>query len=69
MSSFCEMTSTLRVFDFLYYYSHLCIATMVGGAYINGTAEAVGRDGIVWAIAPVSYNIGIAIGIHFAAQK
>ena len=35
---------------------------MVGGAYINGTAEAVGRDGIVWAVAPVSFNVGVVIG-------
>ena len=35
---------------------------MVGVAYINGTAEVVGRDGIVWLIAPISYNVGDVIG-------
>ncbi|KAK3086096.1 hypothetical protein FSP39_013500 [Pinctada imbricata] len=44
-------------------------ATMVGGAYINGTAEAVGRDGFIWIVASVSYNIGILIAGVFIAPK
>ncbi|VDI81741.1 Hypothetical predicted protein, partial [Mytilus galloprovincialis] len=27
-------------------------ATLVGGAYINGTAEVMGRDGLIWCVAP-----------------
>ena len=37
----------------------------MGGAYINGTAEVVGRDGIAWAVAPASYTIGIVIGMDY----
>jgi hypothetical protein len=39
------------------------LATAVGGAYINGTAEVMGRDGIVWTFAPVGFAIGISIGM------
>ena len=38
------------------------VATGVGGAYINGTAEVIGRDGILWTIPPLSMFIGISIG-------
>ncbi|CAG2255777.1 CHT1 [Mytilus edulis] len=36
-------------------------ATLVGGAYINGTAEVMGRDGLIWCVAPVGFTIGIII--------
>jgi hypothetical protein len=35
---------------------------MVGGAYINGTAESMGRDGFLWTIGPIGYNISLLIG-------
>lgn len=35
---------------------------MVGGAYINGTAEVIARDGLVWTIGPIGYNISIFLG-------
>ncbi|VDI21487.1 solute carrier family 5 (high affinity choline transporter), member 7 [Mytilus galloprovincialis] len=44
-------------------------ATMVGGAYINGTAEVMGRDGLVWCFAPVGFCIGIIIAALFYAPK
>lgn len=36
---------------------------MVGGAYINGTAESMGRDGLLWTIGPVGYNISLLLGL------
>jgi len=30
-------------------------ATWVGGGYINGTAEVVFRDGLIWCQAPLGY--------------
>ncbi|KAJ8303641.1 hypothetical protein KUTeg_020037 [Tegillarca granosa] len=38
--------------------------TMVGGGFINGTAEAMGRDGLIWSIAPITYNFGVAMGTY-----
>ncbi|KAK3085346.1 hypothetical protein FSP39_001870 [Pinctada imbricata] len=32
-------------------------ASVIGGAYILGTAEVVGRDGLIWAIAPVFFSL------------
>ena len=37
-------------------------ATSVGGGVINGTAEEVYKNGIVWAQAPVGYPISMFIG-------
>lgn len=34
-------------------------ATMVGGAYINGTAESMARDGLLWTIGPIGYNLSL----------
>ena len=44
-------------------------ATWVGGGYINGTAESVYTDGLVWAQAPWGYAISLAIGGMFFAKK
>lgn len=44
-------------------------ATNVGGAYINGTAETIGRDGLVWTIAPIAYNIGVIVAAIIYAPK
>lgn len=35
---------------------------MVGGAYISGTASEIATKGLVNTIAPIGYNIGLAIG-------
>ncbi|XP_060079936.1 high-affinity choline transporter 1-like [Ylistrum balloti] len=53
----------------LFVASFTTAATMVGGGYINGTAEAMGRDGLVWAIGPIGYNIGMAIAGVVIAPK
>ncbi|ESP01430.1 hypothetical protein LOTGIDRAFT_177946 [Lottia gigantea] len=37
-------------------------ATLVGGAYINGTAEILASSGVVWAQAPVAYCLAFLIG-------
>ena len=42
-------------------------ATWVGGGYLNGTAEAVYSNGIVWAQAPWGYAISLVIGGMFFA--
>lgn len=44
-------------------------ATWVGGGYINGTAEAVYSQGLVWAQAPWGYAISLIIGGIFYARK
>ncbi|XP_021349963.1 high-affinity choline transporter 1-like [Mizuhopecten yessoensis] len=44
-------------------------ASMVGGGYVNGTAEVIGRDGMLWTIGPIGYNIGMALGGIFIAPK
>lgn len=46
-------------------------ATWVGGGYINGTAEAVYKDGsgLVWAQAPWGYAISLSMGGLFFAKK
>ena len=37
-------------------------ATWVGGGYINGTAEIVFRDGLIWCQAPVGYALSLMLG-------
>ncbi|KAH9378040.1 hypothetical protein HPB48_009844 [Haemaphysalis longicornis] len=37
-------------------------ATWVGGGYINGTAEIVYKDGLVWCQAPFGYAVSLMIG-------
>ena len=37
-------------------------ATWVGGGYINGTAESVYNDGLVWAQAPWGYATSLTLG-------
>ena len=34
----------------------------VGGGYINGTAEIVYRDGLIWCQAPVGYALSLMLG-------
>lgn len=35
---------------------------MVGGAYISGAASEIATKGLVNTVAPIGYNIGLAIG-------
>ncbi|XP_046359604.1 high-affinity choline transporter 1-like [Haliotis rufescens] len=44
-------------------------ATWVGGAYINGTAEIIVRDGLVWCQAPFGYALSLIFGGLFFANK
>ena len=37
-------------------------ATWVGGGYINGTAEIVFNDGLVWCQAPFGYALSLMLG-------
>jgi high affinity choline transporter 7 len=38
-------------------------ATTVGGGYINGTAESIATDGLVWTLAPLGIFLGLLTGI------
>ncbi|XP_014784668.1 high-affinity choline transporter 1 [Octopus bimaculoides] len=44
-------------------------ATWVGGAYINGTAEIIVRDGLFWCQAPIGYALSLIFGGLFFAEK
>ena len=44
-------------------------ATWVGGGYINGTAEIVFRDGLIWCQAPVGYALSLMLGGIFFAHR
>ncbi|XP_061198071.1 high-affinity choline transporter 1-like [Saccostrea echinata] len=44
-------------------------ATWVGGGFINGTAESVYKDGLVWCQAPLGYAISLALGGVFFAKR
>ncbi|CAL4128601.1 unnamed protein product, partial [Meganyctiphanes norvegica] len=44
-------------------------ATWVGGGYINGSAEAIYKYGLVWCQAPFGYAISLALGGLFYARK
>ncbi|XP_077533362.1 high-affinity choline transporter 1-like [Haemaphysalis longicornis] len=44
-------------------------ATWVGGGYINGTAEIVYKDGLVWCQAPFGYAVSLMIGGYLFAVK
>ncbi|KAH9514906.1 hypothetical protein Btru_021317 [Bulinus truncatus] len=45
------------------------IATTVGGGYINGTAESIAKDGIIWTLAPLGIFIGLNLGGAFYAKR
>lgn len=38
------------------------VATWVGGGYINGTAEAIYTQGLVWCQAPFGYSLSLVFG-------
>lgn len=38
-------------------------ATWVGGGYINGTAEIVFNDGLLWCQAPFGYALSLMLGL------
>lgn len=45
------------------------VATEVGGAFINGSAEAVYRNGLLWCIAPLGYSLSMVINACFFVRK
>ncbi|KAL8597445.1 hypothetical protein ACOMHN_050943 [Nucella lapillus] len=44
-------------------------ATNIGGGYINGTAESIAFDGLLWTQAPIGYAISIFIAAVVYAPK
>ncbi|CAL4106009.1 unnamed protein product, partial [Meganyctiphanes norvegica] len=44
-------------------------ATWVGGGYINGSAEVVFTDGLIWCQAPIGYGLSLSIGGFFFARR
>lgn len=45
------------------------VATEVGGAFVNGTAEEVYKTGFLWALAPIGYSLSMTInGLFFVAR-
>lgn len=44
-------------------------ATWVGGGYINGTAEAIYTQGLIWCQAPFGYSLSLVFGGIFFANK
>ncbi|XP_069680631.1 high-affinity choline transporter 1-like [Periplaneta americana] len=44
-------------------------ATWVGGAYINGTAEAIFTTGLVWCLVPLGYSVSIILGQLLFVKK
>jgi solute carrier family 5 (high affinity choline transporter), member 7 len=45
------------------------LATWVGGAYINGTAEALYNGGLVGCQAPIGYALSLVLGGVLFARK
>ena len=45
------------------------VATWVGGAYINGTAEVIYASGMVWCQAPLGYALSLMFGELTAIQS
>lgn len=41
---------------------YLSIATWVGGGFINGTAEYIYKDGLLWCQAPFGYALSLLFG-------
>lgn len=45
------------------------VATEVGGAFVNGTAEEASRRGLAWCLAPIGYSLSMALnGFTFAPR-
>lgn len=45
------------------------VATEVGGAFVNGTAEEVYKSGFLWCLAPVGYALSMSINGLFFTHK
>jgi len=42
---------------------HICAATWVGGAFVNGTAEAMFTRGLAWCQVPIGYSLSLIFGM------
>ena len=45
------------------------MATEVGGAFVNGTAEEVFNRGVLWCIAPMGYSISMTLNAWFFVRQ
>ena len=45
------------------------MATEVGGAFVNGTAEEVFNRGVWWCIAPMGYSISMTLNAWFFVRQ
>ena len=45
------------------------VATEVGGAFVNGTAEVTFNQGVLWALAPIGYSLSMTINGLFFVDK
>ncbi|KAI6216984.1 High-affinity choline transporter 1 [Aphelenchoides fujianensis] len=59
----------LVIFVFLYSWDSGLAPTWVGGAYINGTAEALHNNGILGCQAPLGYALSLIVGGMLFAKK
>ena len=41
---------------------YVCAATWVGGAFVNGTAEAMFTRGLAWCQVPIGYSLSLIFG-------
>lgn len=41
-----------------------CKATWVGGAFVNGTAEAMFTKGLAWCQVPIGYSLSLLFGTY-----
>ena len=46
----------------MYFNIFMLLATWVGGAYINGTAEIIFSSGLIWCQAPFGYALSLVLG-------
>lgn len=45
-------------------YISTCAATWVGGAFVNGTAEAMFTKGLAWCQVPIGYSLSLIFGTY-----
>ncbi len=67
--SICVLLTNINRKKANIFYALKCVYTCdvkpicrVGGGYINGTAEIVYRDGLIWCQAPVGYALSLMLG-------
>lgn len=48
----------------MYMYVFIFKATWVGGAFVNGTAEAMFTKGLAWCQVPIGYSLSLIFGTY-----